>query len=77
MSNCDVPSEILADSAKEFIGTWWDNMCALLGVHQSVPESTIIKLSLLNELEEFLSTSRETSWLLKKTTIGRRQFTVS
>ena len=55
MSNWDVPSEILKDSGKEFIGTWWENMCALLGVHQLRARSTTIELSLLNALEEFLS----------------------
>ena len=33
MSNWDVPTAILTNSGKEFIGTWWENMCALLGVH--------------------------------------------
>ena len=42
-----------------------------------MPESTIIELSLLSELQGFVSTVRETSWLLEKTTIGWRQFTVS
>ena len=55
MSNWDVPSEILTDSGKEYIGTWWENMCALLGVHH-LHESTTIEPSLLNVLEEFLST---------------------
>ena len=33
MSNWDVPKEFLTDSGKEFIGTLWENMGALLGVH--------------------------------------------
>ena len=40
MSNWDVPSEILTDSGNEFIGTWWENMCALwlsLSVFRLVP----------------------------------------
>ena len=57
MSNWDVPSEILRDSGKEFIGTWWENMCVLYWEFIIfVPESTTIELSLLNALEEFLST---------------------
>ena len=51
MSNWDVPSEILTDSGKEFIATWWENMCALLGVHHSLPESTIMERFLLRGLD--------------------------
>ena len=71
MSNWDVPSEILTDSGKEFIGTWWENMCALLGVHhlrarvydhRALPAERVGRI-LINILRKFLATQKDYNWL--------------
>ena len=71
MSNWDVPSEILTDSWKEFIGTWWENMCALFGVHhlparvydhQALPAERAGRI-LINMLRRFLATEKDYSSL--------------
>ena len=67
MSNWDVPSEILTDSGKEFIGTWWENMCALLGVnhvgarvydHRALPAVRAGR-NLINMLRNVLATEKD------------------
>ena len=71
MSNWDVPSEILTDSGKEFIGTWWENMCALLGVHhlrarvydhRALPAERAGRI-LISILRKFLATEKDYNWL--------------
>ena len=71
MSNWDVPSEILTDSGKEFIGTWWENMCALLGVHhlrarvydhRALPAERAGRI-LINILRKLLATEKDYNWL--------------
>ena len=71
MSNWDVPSEILMDSGKDFIGTWWENMCALLGAHhlrarvpghRALPAEQAGRI-LINILRKFLATEKEYNWL--------------
>ena len=71
MSNWDVPSEILTDSGKEFIGTWWENMCALLGVHhlrarvydhRALPAERAGRI-LIPILRKFLVTEKDYNWL--------------
>ena len=71
MSNWDVPSEILTDSGKEFIGTWWENMCALLGVHhlragvydhRALPAERAGRI-LINFLRKFPATEEDYNWL--------------
>ena len=67
MSNWDVRSEILTDSGKEFIGTWWENVCALLGVHHlrapvydhpALPAERAGRI-LINILRNFLATEKD------------------
>ena len=67
MSNWGVLSEILTDSGKEFIGTWWENMCALLGVlhlrarvydHRALPAERSRRV-LINILRKFLATEKD------------------
>ena len=67
MSNWYVPSEILTDSGKEFIGTWWETMCALLGVHQlragvydhrALPAERAERI-IINILRKFLATEKD------------------
>ena len=55
MSNWDVPSEILTDSGKEFIGLGGRTCVLYWEFIIFEPESTTIELSLPNALEEFLS----------------------
>ena len=71
MSNWDVPSKILTDSGKEFIGTWWENMCALFGVHhlrarvydhRALPAERAGRF-LINILRKFLATEKDYNWL--------------
>ena len=71
MSNWDVPSEILTDSGKEFIGTWWENMCALLGVHHlrarvydhpALPAERAGRIP-IKILRKFLATEKDYNWL--------------
>ena len=67
MSNLYVSSEILTDSAKEFIGTWWENMRALLGVHhlraQVYDHGALLAERagriLINILRKFLATKKD------------------
>ena len=70
-SNLDVPSENLTDSGKEFIGTWWESMCALLGVHhlrarvydhRALPAERAGRI-LINILRRFLATEKDYNWL--------------
>ena len=71
MSSWDVPNEILTDSGKEFIGTWWENMCALSGVHHlraRVYDHRAIRAEraeriLINILRQFLATETDYKWL--------------
>ena len=71
MSNWDVPSEILTVSGKEFIETWWENMCGLLGVHhlrarvydhRALPAEPAGRI-LINILRKFLATEEDYNWL--------------
>ena len=71
ISNWDVPSEILTDSRKDFIRTWWENMCALLGVHhlraqvydhRALPAERAGRI-LINILRKFLATEKDYNWL--------------
>ena len=71
MSKWDVPSEILMDSGKEFIGNWWENMCALFGVHHlrarvyehgAVPAERAGR-NLINILRNSLATEKDYNWL--------------
>ena len=66
MSNWDVPSEVLTDSGKEFIGIWWENRCALLGAHhlrarvwyhRALPAERAGRI-LINILRKFLATEK-------------------
>ena len=71
MSNWDVPSKILTDSGKEFMGTWWENMCALLGVHHlraGVCDHRALPVEraggiLINILRTFPKAEKEYNWL--------------
>ena len=71
VSNWDIPCEILTDSGKEFIGTWAENMCALLGVHhlsarvydhRALPAERA-RRTLIKILRKFLATEKEYNWL--------------
>ena len=67
MSNWDIPSEILTDSGREFIGT----LCALLGVHhprtgvydhRARPAERAGRI-LITILRKFLATEKDYNWL--------------
>ena len=71
MSNWDVPIAILTGSGKEFIRTWWENMCALLEVHHlrarvcdhlALPAERAGRI-LINILRTFLATEKDYNWL--------------
>ena len=65
MSNWDVPSELLTDSGKEFIGTWWENMCHLRARvydHRALPAERPEGI-LLIILRKFLATEKDYNWL--------------
>ena len=67
MSSLDVPSEILTESGKEFIGTWLQNMCALFAVHhlrarvydhRALPAERVGGI-IINILRRFLATEKD------------------
>ena len=71
MSNWDVPTEILTDSSKAFIGTWWEKMSALLRVHHlrarvydhpAVPAERAGPI-LINVLRKVKATEKDYNWL--------------
>ena len=33
MGGCDVPSEVITDSGKEYTSEWWRELCTPLGIH--------------------------------------------
>ena len=33
MRRCNVPSEVIADSGKEYTSEWWRELCTRLGMH--------------------------------------------
>ena len=56
MSNCDVPSEILTAEGRSSLGLGGRTCVLYWEFIIFVPEATTIEPSLLNTLEEFLST---------------------
>ena len=80
MSNWYVPSEILTYSGKEFIGTWWENMCALLEVHHlrarvcnhAISPADRVGSILIKILRTFLATEKDYNCLETINSLLRR-----